>query len=252
MTQEEKEFEIWRSIPGYEEYEISNRGRVKRLTYDKPVCGGSFQHCNERILSPQPRKNGYQAVMLSKKGVVKSFLIHRLVAIVFIPNPDNLPQVNHKDENPSNNCIDNLEWCDQKYNSNYGTSKERISLKLKNGVLSKPVQQYTMEGRFIKEYPSAIEASRVLGLAVSGIVSCCNGNKKYTTCGGFNWKYTNSDKQIMPASKILQINKEDNSTLNTWNNITKASKSLSISRTAIANCLSGLSKTAGGYIWKKI
>ena len=86
MTQEDKELEIWKPIPNYEEYEVSTFGRVKRLAYYKPVCGGSFQHCNERILSPQLRKNGYQTVMLSKKGVVKSFLIHRLVAITFIPN----------------------------------------------------------------------------------------------------------------------------------------------------------------------
>ena len=98
MTQKDKELEIWKPIPNYEEYEVSTFGRVKRLAYDKPVCGGSFQHCNERILSPQLRKNGYQTVMLSKKGVIKSFLIHRLVAITFIPNPDNLPQVNHKDK----------------------------------------------------------------------------------------------------------------------------------------------------------
>ncbi len=252
MTQEEKQLEVWKPIPNYEEYEVSNLGRVKRLAYDKPVCGGGAQHCNERILLPQRRRFNYQAVALSKNDKVKFFLVHRLVAIVFIPNPNNLPQVNHKDEDPSNNCVGNLEWCDQKYNSNYGTSKERISLKLKNGVLSKPVQQYTIEAQFIKEYPSANEASRELGLAVSGIVNCCNGSKKYTTCGGFIWKYTNSNKQVTPVPKILQINKDDGSALNTWDSITEASKSLSISRTAITNCISGLSKTAGGYIWKKI
>ena len=252
MTQEEKQLEIWKPIPNYEEYEVSNLGRVKRLAYDKTVCGGGIQHCNERILSPQTRKFGYQAIMLSKNGTVKSFLIHRLVATAFIPNPNNLPQINHKDEIPSNNCVENLEWCTQKYNSNYGTSKNRIAAKLKNGVLSKPVLQYTTDAQFVKEYPSAIEASRVLGLAVSGIVNCCNGNKQYTTCGGFIWKYTNSNKQIIPVPKIIQIQKEDNSVLCVWNNITEASKSLSISRTAITNCISGLSKTAGGYIWKKI
>lgn len=252
MTQEDKEIELWKPIPNYEEYEVSTFGRVKRLAYDKPVCGGSFQHCNERILSPQLRKNGYQTVMLSKKGVVKSFLIHRLVALTFIPNPDNLPQVNHKDENTSNNCVDNLEWCNQCYNSNYGTSKYRISAKLKNGVLSKPVEQYCKKGMFIMEYPSAIEASRVLGLNVSGIISCCNNNPKYSHCGGYQWKYKGSEKQINNiVNEIVQMDK-CGKIINTFESTAQASNATGISRTAIANNLSYLSKSAGGFIWKKI
>ena len=243
--------EEWKSIPDYEEYQVSTLGRVKRLAYYKNVCGGSKQHCEERILKPQKRKRGYQAVMLSKNSKAKSFLVHRLVAIVFIPNPDNLPQVNHKDENTSNNCVDNLEWCNQCYNSNYGTSKYRISTKLKNGILSKPVEQYCKNGMFIMEYPSAIEASRVLGLNVSGIISCCNSNKKYSNCGGFQWKYKNSDKIIKDIRKtILQFDKEYNF-IASYDSITEASKKTKVSITSISNCLSNLSKSAGGFIWKK-
>ena len=253
MDKENKKLEVWRPVCGYEEiYEVSNLGRVKRLAYDKPVCGGSSQHCEERILTLQPRKHGYQAVVLSKNSKVKSFLVHRLVASAFIPNPENLPQVNHKDENPSNNCVNNLEWCNQKYNSNYGTSKERIASKLKNGVLSKPVEQYDKEGNFICEYPSAIEASRTLDLNVSGIITCCNGSKRYSHCGGYQWRYKESDKIINNISKkIVQYTKSEE-IISTYNDMTEASKNTGVSRTAIANCLSGLSKTAGGFIWKKI
>ena len=252
MTQKDKELEIWKPIPNYEEYEVSTFGRVKRLAYDKPVCGGSFQHCNERILSPQLRKNGYQTVMLSKKGVIKSFLIHRLVAITFIPNPDNLQQVNHKDENPSNNCVNNLELCDQKYNSNYGTSKSRIASKLKNGLLSKPVQQYSTDGIFVREYTSAMEASRKLGLNASGIISCCNCHPKYKTCGNYQWKYSNSDKEIVDIRTcIVQFTKEGEQ-ICTYESITQASTSTGISRTSISNNLSNKSKSAGGFIWKKV
>lgn len=243
--------EVWRKISGYEEYEVSNLGRIKRLSYDKKVCGNAKQHCEEKILKLQTRKRGYQAVMLSKNSKVKTFLVHRLVAIAFIPNPNNLPQVNHKDENPSNNCVENLEWCTQKYNSNYGTSKERISSKLKNGVLSKSVEQYDKKGNFMQEYPSAIEASRVLGLKVSGIISCCNSNKKYSHCGGFQWKYKNSDKIIEDIRKIiLQFDKENNF-IASYDSITEASKKTKVSITSISNCLSNLSKSAGGFIWKK-
>lgn len=253
MTQEEKELEVWKSINEYEGiYEVSNFGRVKRLAYDKTVCGGSKQHCYERILKPQIRKHGYLAVVLSKECKSKSYLIHRLVAATFISNPNNLPQVNHKDENPSNNNVDNLEWCDQKYNSNYGTSKERISAKLKNGILSKPVEAYYKDGTYYRDFPSAIEASRTLNLNVSGIISCCNGSKKYKTCGNLQWKYKGSQKQIIDIRTwIVQLDK-DGVQIQAFDSITTASKRAGVSRTAIHNNISNKSKTAGGFIWKKI
>lgn len=246
--EKQKFIEKWKTIPNYEDYQVSTYGRVKRLAYYKNVCGGSKQYCEERILKPQHRKLGYLAVHLSKNSVVKSFLIHRLVAIVFIPNPNNLPQVNHKDENTSNNHVENLEWCDQKYNSNYGTSKHRIASKLKNGPLSKSVEQYDRKGVFIGDFSSAMEASRQLGLTASGIVACCNSYKKYNTCGGFQWKYKNSKKEIRNIeTTIVQLDK-NNIVVNTFSSITEASKYTNISRTSITNCLSNLSKTAGGYI----
>ena len=108
--------EQWRPIEGYEGlYEVSNLGRVKSLK-----CG------RERILKPQMKKKGYLQVGLRKEGKYKMFKVHRLVAQAFIPNPEGLPQINHKDENPSNNRVENLEWCDSKYNNNYGTHNERI------------------------------------------------------------------------------------------------------------------------------
>ena len=250
--EKQKNVEEWKTIPNYEEYQVSTYGRVKRLAYYKNVCGGSKQYCKERILKPQCRKLGYLAVSLSKNSVVKSFLVHRLVAIVFIPNPNDFPQVNHKDENTSNNHVENLEWCNQKYNSNYGTSKQRIASKLKNGIFSKSVEQYDKRGTFINEFPSAMEASRHLGINVSGIISCCNGNKKYTTCGDFQWKYKDSDKEIKNIEVIIKQFDKDNKYISEYNSIVEAARVTKVSRTAISNCLLGLSKTAGGFIWKKI
>ena len=89
-------------------YQVSNLGRVRSLGNDKTR--------KERILKPKINNKGYLQVILCKNGKVKTFLVHRLVATAFIPNPDNLPVVNHRDENPLNNCVDNLEWCTQKYN----------------------------------------------------------------------------------------------------------------------------------------
>ena len=167
--------EIWKQIDSYEDYQISNWGRVK-----------SFKKGKERILRPRVVGAGYLQVILYKDGKTKPVFIHRLVANAFINNPDNLPEVNHKDENKQNNLVTNLEWCDAKYNSNYGTSIQRIADKLTNGPLSKQVGQYSKDGNLIKIWPSMIEAHRN-GFNVGHICSCCKG--KYKTHGGFIWRY---------------------------------------------------------------
>lgn len=115
--------EIWKNIMGFNGYQVSNLGRVRSLkTY--------------KILKQTTNSQGYKTLGLCKRSKISTFLVHRLVADAFIPNPDKLPCVNHKDENPSNNCISNLEWCSYKYNINYGTCIYRIiETKRKKGVL---------------------------------------------------------------------------------------------------------------------
>lgn len=107
--------EIWKNIEGYEgKYQVSNLGQVKSMIGQ------------EKVLHPKKHRNGHLQIGLHKDKKRKTMYIHRLVAQAFIPNPDNLPCVNHKDENPNNNNVDNLEWCTQKYNCNYGTRVDRI------------------------------------------------------------------------------------------------------------------------------
>lgn len=116
--------EIWKDIKDYEGlYQVSNYGRVRSL--DR--CDNMGRFMDGHILSIGDNGNGYKHVGLSKNGLQKTEYVHRLVAKSFIPNPNNLPQVNHKDENPNNNCVDNLEWCTNKYNNNYGNHKVRLS-----------------------------------------------------------------------------------------------------------------------------
>lgn len=126
--------EIWKDIKGYEGiYQVSNLGRVKRLN-SFYYCGHHSQQRRdipEMLLKTFKREKGYLAIRLSNGSVRKTYLIHRLVAEAFIPNPDNLPQVNHKDECPSNNNSTNLEWCDNKYNCNYGSHPSNISIRQK-------------------------------------------------------------------------------------------------------------------------
>lgn len=162
--------EIWRAIENYDDYQVSNLGRVK-----------SLKKGNERILKPGVAGIGYLFVVLFKDGKRKEMLIHRLVANAFIQNQDNLPCVNHKDENKQNNLVTNLEWCDVKYNSNYGTRNQRLIAKL-----SKKIGQFTKDGKLIKVWPSIIEAERQ-GFNHGNICSCCQGRLK--SHAGFIWKY---------------------------------------------------------------
>ena len=122
--------EEWRAVPGYEGlYEVSSYGRVKSLKRYKSNNGG-IPLIKERILKPYNDKKGYLNVRLRNKN----FKVHRLVAQAFIPNPNNLPQVNHKNEDKSDNRVDNLEWCTAKYNNTYGTRQDKVrDTKIKNG-----------------------------------------------------------------------------------------------------------------------
>lgn len=124
--------EIWKPVVGYEGlYEVSSYGRVRSL--DRYDSRNRF--LKGRILRLNDDGKGYLRVQLSSNGKAKMYSVHRMVAVAFLPNPDNLPEVNHRDENPSNDNVDNLEWCDGKYNVNYGTRNDRIrDTRLKNGT----------------------------------------------------------------------------------------------------------------------
>ena len=127
--------EEWRPIEGYEGlYEVSNLGRVRSLDMYVKSRYGNYRLHKGKVLSPAKDTNGYLFVNLTYNGKHNTIRVHRLVALTFIPNPDNLPEVNHKDEDKSNNRVDNLEFCDRKYNINYGSRKDKVKdTKIKNG-----------------------------------------------------------------------------------------------------------------------
>ena len=157
---------------------------------------------SEKYLKPNMSKSGYLSVELfDENGKSKRLLIHRLVAMAYIPNPENLPQVNHIDENPLNNAVSNLEWCTAKYNMNYGngaktrhskidyiTESRKTTARINGAKQSKTVLQYSRNGEFIARYNSAAEASRKTGANHSHIIECCNG-KRYKTVNNFIWKF---------------------------------------------------------------
>ena len=120
--------EEWRDIDGFEGlYQVSNLGRVKRIAHCSNYKGNTLRFLPERIKEQSVDKSGYKTVSLYSENKMKLCKVHVLVGKAFIPNIENLPQINHKDENKSNNCVSNLEWCTPHYNNNYGTRNLRMS-----------------------------------------------------------------------------------------------------------------------------
>lgn len=157
--------EIWKNISGYEGYMVSNLGRVKSLNYNKTG--------KPQILKNKKLNNGYLRVHLYKDRKVKCYLVHRLVADAFIPNPNNLTEVNHINEDKTDNRVDNLEWCDRVYNATYS--------------LSKPVYSINISTNEITYYQSTRDAGRLTNISQGNISSCCNGILK--SAGGYKWYY---------------------------------------------------------------
>jgi hypothetical protein len=154
-----------KEIIGFENYTIDERGNV-------------FSKKRNRYIKPFNNKYGYPSIYLCSDGKRKFFLIHRLVATAFIPNPDNLKEINHKDENPANPTADNLEWCTRKYNNTYGNRTEKCIESLGNKVMCVETKQV---------FRSIREAERLTGIKAPAICMVCNG--KRNTAGGFTWKF---------------------------------------------------------------
>lgn len=182
--------QIWKEIPNYEgKYQVSNTGRVRSLNYNRTG--------KTKVMKQGKDKDGYKNIILHKNGKYKIYYIHRLVALAFIPNPDNLPQVNHKDEDKTNNTVWNLEWCTPEYNTNYGTRNKRTSEankgkskgKGKNNPKAKPVLMFTLDGKFIRMFNCVVDANEYLGKdRHSTNISMCATNKS-KTAWGYIWKY---------------------------------------------------------------
>jgi hypothetical protein len=160
----------WKAVGVYEGlYLVSEDGEIKSL-----ITGD--------LMTLKPGLNGYIYANLTKNRKKRRVLVHRVVASAFLPNPDGLPQVNHKDENPHNNRVSNLEWCDGYYNTHYGTGLERKAEKIR-----KPVFQLSLDGSRVARHRSITEASSASGVNPNGIIRCCR--RAGNTAGGFMWAY---------------------------------------------------------------
>ena len=180
--------EEWRAVAGYEGlYEVSNLGRVRSLgrTINRMTRWGTVKPytIKPRILKPLHSQGDYCYVHLfDKDGTSTNHKVHRLVAKAFVPNPDNLNEVNHIDEDKDNNRADNLEWCSSSYNHCYGTTIERAASKIHRAVC-----QFDKNDRLIREFVSVTEAAKAVGTSTTQISGCCKGKTK--SAKGYRWKY---------------------------------------------------------------
>lgn len=184
--------EIFKDIEGYEGlYQVSNLGRVKSLKRYVNDRGG-IRLLKERILKEVQARSGHLRVKLSKNNISKRYSTHKLVAQAFIPNPDNLPVINHKDEDPTNNCVENLEWCTVGYNNRYGTVRHRQAEKAhlrKHTTQYKKVYQYTKSGELVREWESICSIQNELGYQKSSISACCLKKPYRNTAYGYVWRF---------------------------------------------------------------
>lgn len=176
--------EEWKDINGFEGYyQISNFGRVKSVERVVKKKNGILMKVSERIRVLSQTTDDYSYVVLAKHGKNKTFLVHRLVAETFIKNPNNLPCVNHKDENKQNDCVDNLEWCSYEYNNTY----KNIHLRRNQDNVCRMVIQYDLDMHEIKRWNSATEAAKYYNIQAANICACCTYRRNH--CAGFKWRY---------------------------------------------------------------
>lgn len=242
--------ECWKPVEGYEGlYEVSTNGGAKSLNYNKTG--------KEKILKPGKNKQGYLYINLWKNGKGKAYKIHRLVAQTFLPNPDNLPCVNHKDENKTNNHYSNLEWCTYKENINWGTANERRSKTKTNGKKSKAIISINPSTREIIEFPSTQEAKRK-GYNQGQVAACCRGERK--THKGLIWCFKGtSDEEInkrmteyLPQGlpkPVQAINPNTGEVVAEYISIAEAGRN-GYDHSSVSACCRGEYKHHKGLVWK--
>lgn len=234
------EREEWRDVVGYEGlYQVSSFGRVKSLDRIIHYPSGKIYHLTEKILTNRRDNYGYEYVGFYKDGKAKNFKVHRLVADAFVPNPDNLPQVNHRNEDKTCNVPDNLEHCTQLYNMNYGTLRKRSVAEWK--------KHYTKErhGMYGKHHTD--EARKKMSDAVIERLSDKTNHPLY---GKHHSDETKSKISKANSIPIVQLDPITGELIKEWEGAAQAARELPISSTAIAYCCKGVTQHCCGFKWK--
>ena len=234
------ENEYWKNIsPFGEEYQASNLGRIRRF---------NSKTNNFEILKVSLERNGYWRVSF----LSKSFFVHRLVALAFIPNPNNYNEINHKDGDKSNNCVENLEWCTRSQNMKHAFDMGlKINKKGAESLKAKEVYQYDLNGNFIKKYNCISEASPSDDCLKSSISACCKG--KIKTAGGYIWSY--NFEEIDPKNHEADLGFPvyqytiEGKFVKKWKNSKIAAEQLGFNHSNICKVCRKERESADGFIW---
>ena len=200
-----KDIEIWKDIEGFEGlYQVSTQGRIKSVERYIKSSGNTYRFAKERIMKQQINHKGYPSILLHKESVPYPRVVHRLVAMAFIPNPQNLPQVNHKDTNKLNNRVENLEWMTGEENMRHAFANGCFKTTIKQIEHARKNQKQIVEkrkravimcsdtGEELKVFKSITDAEKETGIRNGDIVRVCKGSRR--TAGGYVWKYKEGEK----------------------------------------------------------
>lgn len=240
--------EIWKTTTVNKDYEVSNLGNIRSNKGKTPRLLKPFRRGGH--YAKEEERGFYLSVRLLHKGIEQDYAVHRLVALAFIPNPKNLPMVNHINGVRNDNRVENLEWCDSSYNIWHSYN----ILGNKNGI-NRPIMQYTKEGEFIREWESAADAEKELGVDASSISAVCQRQKYRNVASGFIWRYKGDDDvavQYDKFSPVVQISKYGER-LETFNSVREAAKAVGVTDGGVTGVCMKRPRGynyAGGYIWR--
>lgn len=237
-------------IKNFTNYSVTDTGIVTKLS-------------NNMVLKQQTTKNGYRQVTLVNDSGRKVCYVHRLVAEAFLPNPDNLSDVNHKDYNKENNCVSNLEWCNRSDNlkhsynhSNRDKNREHMRqlAAINHEKMKKTVSQYSLTGELIATYNSLSEAADTTGVAMQNISAVTRGERG--SAGGFKWVRDDIGaidfkQKRSRFTAVQQFDLNDNP-IASFNSIAEAARETGISAKGISEVCRSRNKTAGNFKWKTI
>lgn len=256
------EREIWKPVveEGFEDsYEVSNFGRIRSVDRIVESKRGPLRYKGKLIATPL-NDDGYQIFNFCKARKKKHAKVHQVVARAFIPNPNNLPEVNHKDENKANNHVSNLEWCTREYNMNYGTGMERMrnhpNQKKRHEESKTPIVGVKIDDESTIRFESISEADRI-GFKRRNLWSALNGHdashKGYVWCYEDEYNPTKAKELLnrVKVKKVAHID-DDGNIIKVFENTKEASKSIGVDPSQISRVCNGKSKHTKGYKLKYV